>query len=231
MNQKINYVPVFDKTGYVYTPSYYYLKTGIIPSVIYYNKIHVRKLFERIVQEYKLQSDKIIKVDSYNNVLDKCRVQSASLELSDSLILFLNTFRSEVELYYSLSTPVNEIERIESIIIEHVRHFTEEKKIGLIVSDSTGALDVREFIVSDLNEDISSLYNDDFLDFNTLLIEKLQRRPSHGLVLLHGIPGTGKSSYLKHLIGKVKKNFIYLPSNMADRIAQPNFISVGTILG
>jgi hypothetical protein len=43
--------------------------------------------------------------------------------------------------------------------------------------------------------------------------------------LLHGIPGTDKSSYLKHLIGKVKKIFIYLPSNMAGRIAQPNFIS------
>ncbi|MBK7851762.1 MAG: hypothetical protein IPJ66_11710 [Bacteroidetes bacterium] len=104
------------------------------------------------------------------------------------------------------------------------KNVTDEKKVGLIVCDSGGSLEVREFNISNQHDDINDLYNDDFHSFHEQTLEKLQSRKANGIVLLHGLPGTGKSSYIRHLIGSVKKNFIYLPSSLANHIGQPSFL-------
>ena len=46
------------------------------------------------------------------------------------------------------------------------------------------------------------------------------------MVLLHGKPGTGKTSYIRYLIASVKKEVIFLPPNMASAITNPDLLSV-----
>jgi ATP-dependent 26S proteasome regulatory subunit len=46
------------------------------------------------------------------------------------------------------------------------------------------------------------------------------------LVVLHGKPGTGKTSYIRYLIASVKKNVIFLPPNMASAVTNPELISI-----
>ena len=45
------------------------------------------------------------------------------------------------------------------------------------------------------------------------------------MVLLHGKPGTGKTSYIRFLISRLKKDVIFLPPNMASAITNPDLIS------
>jgi ATP-dependent 26S proteasome regulatory subunit len=45
-------------------------------------------------------------------------------------------------------------------------------------------------------------------------------------VLLHGKPGTGKTSYIRYLISRVNKNVIFLPPNMASSITNPDLLSI-----
>jgi ATP-dependent 26S proteasome regulatory subunit len=45
-------------------------------------------------------------------------------------------------------------------------------------------------------------------------------------VLLHGKPGTGKTSYIRYLIGSLKKKVIFLPPNLASAITNPELLSV-----
>ena len=194
-------MPVFDKSGSLNSGAYYYLKTGMIASVLTYYRIDVKKLYEGLVREYSISPEQIIKHEGYHKAIEKCRIQAAYIQLSDSIILYMNTLQAYVEVFHNCSTHAIELEKVESIIIDHIKKITEERKVGLIVTDSTGALDVREFTITDTVDDISALYNDDFLEFNVTLIEKLQQKPSRGLVLLHGAPGTGKSTYIRHLIG------------------------------
>lgn len=67
-------------------------------------------------------------------------------------------------------------------------------------------------------------YNADFWKFDAHLSKHLADS-SGGLVLLHGDPGTGKTSYLMHQCATLKsKNFIYIPPNMAQSISDPNLI-------
>lgn len=46
------------------------------------------------------------------------------------------------------------------------------------------------------------------------------------LTLLHGAPGSGKSTLLKHLSSVVSRDWIFIPTGLADQLASPDFISL-----
>lgn len=73
--------------------------------------------------------------------------------------------------------------------------------------------------------DIQKLYNDDFAEINEL-IEAALEADRAGLILLHGVPGAGKTSYIKNLISKhQEKSFIFIQNEFINELLHPNFIS------
>jgi ATP-dependent 26S proteasome regulatory subunit len=54
----------------------------------------------------------------------------------------------------------------------------------------------------------------------------LNRREDKGIVLLHGLPGSGKTTYLRYLTGKIKKRILFVPPNIAANIANPDFVNL-----
>lgn len=72
---------------------------------------------------------------------------------------------------------------------------------------------------------IGPYYNDDFLKWHDKMVEEL-KHPNKGLYLLHGIPGTGKTSYIKYLAQVIKnRDFIFLPSTYASVLSEPSFLT------
>jgi len=69
-------------------------------------------------------------------------------------------------------------------------------------------------------------YGDNFDNFNKKLLKKL-KKDKKGLVLLHGLPGTGKTYYIRHLLSHISKtnNVLYFPPTMINLITDPNFIN------
>lgn len=68
-------------------------------------------------------------------------------------------------------------------------------------------------------------YNDDFVEADNVIQDSIDSGKK-GLILLHGIPGSGKTSYIKHLItGSSKRKIVYVPTHLTAAIASPNFIS------
>jgi Cdc6-like AAA superfamily ATPase len=116
-------------------------------------------------------------------------------------------------------------------IIENLKKFVSvfnyeesfENKISLVVSDN-GRLSLSDFQFKDFSIKIDQNYNDDFSAVHNKIFEKLQEDKSKGLVLLHGKPGTGKTTYIRHLIQNCKKRKIYLPSDLSHELSLPNFI-------
>jgi MoxR-like ATPase len=53
--------------------------------------------------------------------------------------------------------------------------------------------------------DLDLYYEDDFIETDEIIRKRLNQKNDKGIVLLHGLPGTGKTTYLRHLIGKIKK--------------------------
>ncbi|MEM6344795.1 MAG: AAA family ATPase [Bacteroidota bacterium] len=75
----------------------------------------------------------------------------------------------------------------------------------------------------DLN--IEQHYNDDFGPIDATITKGIEA-VSSGLILLHGVPGTGKTSYIKHLIGKFKeRSFIFVQNEFVKELLKPEFIT------
>ncbi|OAQ39822.1 hypothetical protein A5893_09615 [Pedobacter psychrophilus] len=97
--------------------------------------------------------------------------------------------------------------------------------VSLLVSTSKG-IDTKPFEINKPKLNISDNYNDDFIEVHQTILKRLNKKNDKGLVLLHGKPGTGKTSYIRYLISSVKKDVIFLPPNMASAITNPDLISV-----
>ena len=72
---------------------------------------------------------------------------------------------------------------------------------------------------------IGELYNDDFAAVDSVISDAMSKKES-GFILLHGEPGTGKTTYIKHLICKFReKSFIFVQNDLVKDLLKPSFIS------
>lgn len=85
----------------------------------------------------------------------------------------------------------------------------------------TNDVDTVDFQSVDINE----LYNDDFVEIDGIISQSMQKTES-GMILLYGDPGTGKTTYIKHLICKhLDKEFIFIQNDFVRDLLNPSFIS------
>lgn len=86
---------------------------------------------------------------------------------------------------------------------------------------STEEVETGDFDAIDINE----LYNDDFKGVDEIISASIPKNES-GMILLHGEPGTGKTTYIKHLISRFKeKKFIFIQNDFVRELLKPSFIA------
>jgi ATPase family associated with various cellular activities (AAA) len=74
-------------------------------------------------------------------------------------------------------------------------------------------------------EKLSLNYGSEFLDWHRGFIAALMERP-HGLTILDGTPGCGKTSYLRHLMVELREThrFYFVPPSTVGIVSNPDFI-------
>ncbi len=73
--------------------------------------------------------------------------------------------------------------------------------------------------------DLATHYNDDLAPVHARIVQRLLTPNDKGIVILHGPPGTGKTSYIRHLCSLTEKRKLFVPPNLATHIADPAFIN------
>ena len=97
------------------------------------------------------------------------------------------------------------------------------RKEFYMISRNTDNYFLAGFEIKEFSIDIETHYNDDFKSINEDIFNALETE-RNGLVLLHGKYGTGKTHYIRHLISKIDRKFIYVPVNMMDFLSSPEFL-------
>jgi hypothetical protein len=151
-------------------------------------------------------------------------------DMSDSIYfpadhILIHCYRGTwVEFYYSPSALAENVELIKNFLLQADLKNVHKGKIYLLVVDDNYGNDMRlaEFKVADPKVDLSLHYNDDLIEVDALLRKKLNEEK--GIVLLHGEPGTGKTTYIRHLIQTINRKVIYVPQDMAALFGKPDFL-------
>jgi hypothetical protein len=84
-------------------------------------------------------------------------------------------------------------------------------------------LTLQPFELKPLVIDIDNHYNDDFNNISNLIISSINN-DINGLILLHGQPGCGKTSYSQYLTTQIKRKIVFIPPSMFQTLQSPSFL-------
>lgn len=153
----------------------------------------------------------------YTNDLKKImvRINSTTNSLKNTLVM--------IEFTYSITNG----EIFNQIDFEKIKTFARAKKksnIKLVKSDH-GHLDTEDYDLPIPPMNLELNYGKDFIDIHDVIIGALNKNFGKGIILLHGDPGTGKTSYIKYLTSLVtEKDILFIPPSMAEMLSEPSII-------
>lgn len=140
-----------------------------------------------------------------------------------------NTLDKSVNDLYQLEFVYNieNGELIDQIDMSKIKSFIRPKKkanIHLVKADM-GHLDTEEYDIVIPPVDLKLNYGGDFTKIHDVIVDRLNKNNDKGIILLHGDPGTGKTSYIKYLTSLVKeKDILFIPPSMAEMLSEPTII-------
>lgn len=106
----------------------------------------------------------------------------------------------------------------------------QRKKISLILTKPGGGYTLMDSDIKQMKVNIDRHYNDDFKKADKTIKNFIEEEDTSGLVILNGVKGTGKTTYIRHLINSSSRRFVYLTKEMASALTDPSFIAFLTEL-
>lgn len=130
----------------------------------------------------------------------------------------------DISVYYDcLSTSDSDIKIIDEIKLQFAK---KEKRSDIkLLKSENGYLDTEDFTLNIPVVDIELNYGKDFENVHNTILKRLRTKFDSGIVLLHGIPGSGKTTYIKYLTSLIDdKDIIFIPPSTAVALSEPSII-------
>ena len=199
---------------------------GEIPNLIEEENINCKKATEWFLVLYKneIREMHFSKVELESSKANISEFDDLFFILNEDLMVNFDTNQSKVRLLFR-KTNFEFVEKFRKSILRFRKKKRKKPEIHLITKEPYG-IDLEEFEVQKPKLAIQDNYNDDFLEVHQTILTRLQKKKDKGLVLLHGKPGTGKTSYIRYLITSLRKKVIFLPPNMATEITNPDLMKL-----
>lgn len=199
-------------------------KFNSIPNFIHEIEIDCKKANRWFSEQFKEEIKESHYSKLYMHGSAKAELDDIFYLLYDDLIVDFDTNNSKVRFLFK-DTDISKIDPIINGIKKYKERNRKNPEISLLVSTNNG-IETKVMKITKPKLSIDDNYNGDFKEIHQTILKRLSKKNDKGLVLLHGKPGTGKTSYIRYLISSVRKNVIFLPPNMATAITNPDLISI-----
>lgn len=219
MEKRTNFLKSFSSNSNDFLISkYYYQKFKIIPSKTTLSHESSIKDLQEFTNTLLESWKNLIKTEIHRQYYGD-KLSNILFELNDNTLFCISQYNSF--LYYEKYTP--EIKKLVDYLASNTK-YTAVPRIRLIVKTPNG-FETRDFDIDAVEIDIELNYGEEFKKIDDK-VNSFVASDKTGIVLLHGKPGTGKTTYIRKLIDNHKrKNFLYLPNNLMNHISQPEFVS------
>ncbi len=207
---------------------YFAVKYSNLPIIrTYYSKLDTEQLCSALSNKYKNEECKIIHNKEFGSEKGKNKWTNVECNvLADiKLGLILQYEYYATTICYDESISESEIKELEKLILKCKDSEHQKNRFWLVKNNVMGEYDLADFKIKPINVKLDENYNEDLAVLHPKIIEFLNSPDDNGIVLLHGEPGTGKTSYIRHLITECKSKFIFLPNNLFGNIGNPDFIA------
>jgi len=199
---------------------YYYFEK--LPHKISENHIKVREARAWFTERYAEQVQESLFMKSCFDNAEEAQLDDAIYLLRPDLLVYFDTQKSQIQ-YLFKATEWSVVEELVKELNQFKKKPNLEAELYLVIAGN-GRFDLEKFSLREQKLSLEQNYNSDFAPVHKLILKRLARDRDKGLVLLHGEPGTGKTSYLRYLTQFLHKKVIFLPPNMAEAITQPHFL-------
>jgi ATPase family associated with various cellular activities (AAA) len=195
-------------------PRLFFAYFGKIPSIKVIDRIDEKRLGKWLESEWK---DKILARHSrqvYNRKENNLKSTDSFFILDNELIIHQDAERLII-LYHSC--PEETVIALLMQIRRHASRVGNRREIFLLINGQNG-IETTPLKLKKPSLNLALHYNDDLISLHDKVIRTLKKRGHSGLYLFHGIPGTGKSTYIRHLVCSIDKKVIFMPPGIAGQL-------------
>lgn len=194
-----------------------------LPSRNYINQLDGEKAFAAFRERF---ADQISHTHHYKWYKQKKK----AFQFDKTVLVLKNNCVVEFDEYYCefFHDGMDEafVEEVAALVTRfRKRQRREPLEINLIVQNGK-SMELKGMEIKRTKLDMDLFYEDDFKEVNSIIQKRLGQKDDKGIVLLHGLPGTGKTTYLRYLVGKIKKRVLFLSPAVAENLMSPGFIDL-----
>lgn len=209
--------------SFINTKVLYLHEFGKLPSTLYIGHLDGSNAFAPLKELLAEYTRHIFRHQWYKRKQKKFQYDTSVFLLAPACILELDASWCEI-LHDGNNDPL--IGEIVSLLQRfHEKKKKEPLEINLVVRDGNRLL-LRSMEIKKTRLNLDLFYEADFKPVDALIRQRLNRKKDKGIVLLHGLPGTGKTSYLRYLVGKIRKRVLFLAPSVAGNLISPDFIQL-----
>jgi ATPase family associated with various cellular activities (AAA) len=209
--------------NYLESKSFYMYRFKTIPCTTYVDDIDVSKAFGYIQDNYRDSIEDIYQSCFFNRQEDKQQFSKTLFVMNNKVIIELANDYAKILYANSRYSFADSLLKVLSTY--KLPEKKEDFEINIITLSREG-LELKQLDIKPTILDIGMYYNDDFKEVDTIIRDRLNQQNDKGIILLHGLPGTGKTTYLRHLIGGLKKKVLFVSPSVAGNLMNPEFIDL-----
>jgi hypothetical protein len=218
----INATDIFGRR-FLESKSLYLYRFNLLPSIHFISWIDGEKAYRAFREKFS----SIIESEHQFRGYD---IKRRKYEFDETILVLTNHCLVEFNMgYCEILHDGNQSEFLsECTELTHKFRNREKRKpleINLVVRDGN-CLGTRSMEVRRTKLDLNLYYDDSFADVDRTIMQRLNRKKDKGIVLLHCLPGTGKTTYLRNLVGRIRKRVLFLSPGVACNLMDPEFIDL-----
>jgi len=164
-------------------------------------------------------------INKTNNILKSDEFIMGFIDENNNKILLYLDYAT-CTIFYIKNKDKKENSTIQQIlgILENYTEPKVNKNKIYVVHKSQNGFDKTGFTIKKVNINITENYNDDFVKVAQEIISGLNKKNKTNLVILSGCPGSGKTTFIRYMASRLKKNIIFISPDMVSYITDPSFI-------